>query len=124
MFHSSQFLRSKQGWFLAGLFAAAAVLALVLSIQGSSARAEVENTCMSSRFCVWPGENYFGEEKNYGCGEETNNGLEMKSAKNLCSVNVRIGWAEGGTTNWKACLSPGGERPAPTRFNRVLPSGC
>lgn len=102
----------------------AAVLVLTLAIQHSTARAELENTCMSSRVCVWPGEFYGGEEKNYACGEETNNKLEMNSVKNLCSVNVRIGWAEGGTTNWKACLSPGGERPQPGRFNRVLPSGC
>jgi hypothetical protein len=114
----------RRGRFFVALLAAAAVLVLMSSIQGSAARAEIDNTCMSSRVCVWPGEFYFGEEKNYSCGEETNNGLEMKSAKDLCSVNVRIGWAEFGTTNWKACLSPGGERPAPTRFNRVLPSGC
>ncbi|HZO07386.1 MAG TPA: hypothetical protein VFB52_13440, partial [Solirubrobacterales bacterium] len=44
-------------------------------------------------------------------------GPEMYSAKNGCSNQIEIGWKEGGSVNWKACMNPGGERPSPGRFN-------
>lgn len=79
---------------MAAVLAAASAAALMLSIQASTAQA---STCAGT--------------------------LELNSAKDNCGVNVRIGWQEGGT-NWKACMNPGGERPNPGRFNRILPGGC
>jgi hypothetical protein len=109
---------------MAVLLTAAAAVALLLSIQGSTARGEIDGTCEGGKFCVWTGTFFTGEERNYGCFNPTGTNIELLSAKNHCSVNVRIGWAEGGTTNWKACLSPGGERPEPGRFNTVSPEFC
>lgn len=123
--HVNQLLDSKGLRFTALLLTAAAALALLFSIQGSTARAEVNDVCEGGKFCVWEGVSYNGQEFNVNCfGETSFVGIEKKSAKNHCSVNVRIGWQEGGSTNWKACMSPGGERPEPGRFNRVVPSGC
>jgi hypothetical protein len=100
-----------------------AAMALLLTTQGGTAHAA---TCEGGKVCVWSGTFYNGEETNASCstGSAWLGGIELKSAKNHCSVNVRIGWEEGGVTNWKACLTPGGERPEPGRFNRVLPGGC
>ena len=125
MSHANQFLRPTRGRLTAVLLATAAAVALLLSIQGSTARAEVNDTCEGGKVCVWEGVSFNGQELNLNCAGETSFvGIEKKAAKNHCSVNVRIGWQEGGSTNWKACMSPGGERPEPGRFNRVLPNGC
>ncbi|MBK5219549.1 MAG: peptidase inhibitor family I36 protein [Thermoleophilia bacterium] len=105
---------------MAVLVVAAAAVFLLLSMQGS-ARAE---TCVGGKFCVWTGTSYTGSELNFSCSGGTFTGLELLSAQNHCGVNVRIGWTEGGTTNWKACMVPGGLRPEPGRFNQVLPNGC
>lgn len=123
MSHAAQFLTPTRGRLTTALLTAAAAVVLLLSTQGSTARAA---TCEGGKVCVWDGTFYNGNEYNPGCGGGTKffPPLEMKSAKNHCSVNVRIGWEEGGSTNWKACMSPGGERPEPGRFNVVLPNGC
>ena len=124
MDNATQFLTPARGRLTAVLLTAAAAVVLLLSIQGSTAQAEVDGTCEGGKVCVWTGTFYTGSEFNFGCGGGTATSLELVSAKNHCSVNVRIGWEEGGVTNWKACMAPGGERPEPGRFNRVLPSGC
>lgn len=125
MSHANQILRPTRGQLIFVLLTAAAAAVLLLSIQGPTARAEVTDTCEGGKFCVWEGVSFNGQEFNVNCfGETSFVGLEKKSAKNHCSVNVRIGWQEGGSTNWKACMSPGGERPEPGRFNKVVPSGC
>jgi hypothetical protein len=125
MSHANQLFGSRRRQFTAVLLIATAAVILLFSIQGSTARAEIDSTCEGGKVCVWTGTFYSGTEFNAGCGGGTAFlGIELKSAKNHCSVNVRIGWEEGGATSWKACMSPGGERPEPGRFNRVLPSGC
>lgn len=106
---------------MAALVAAAAALALMFSIQASTARAEA---CTGGALCLWYGTFFSGAEVTvHQCGAETWASGELQSIKNNCGVNVRIGWQEGGT-NWKACVPPGGERPNPGRFNRMLPNGC
>jgi hypothetical protein len=124
MSNATQPFGATRRW-MAVLLTAAAAAILLPSIQESTAQAEVDATCEGGVVCVWTGTFYGGSEFNAGCGGGTAFlGIELKSAKNHCSVNVRIGWEEGGSTNWKACMSPGGERPEPGRFNRVVPSGC
>ncbi len=123
--HASQFLTPRRRRLIAVLFTAVAAVILLLSIQRSTARAEVNDVCKGGVICVWTGTFFSGEDTNFGCG----GGFlfpaqEWRSAKNHCSVNVRIGWYEGGTTNWKACMSPEGERPEPGRFNEGIPNGC
>lgn len=124
MSHAVQHLLGRPGRLLAAfLVAAAAIVALMLSIQGSTARAE--GLCFEPHFCAWSTTHFEGGEVNYPCSEESrSNGFELKSAQNLCKVNVHIGWAEGGFTNWKACMSYGGVRPEPGRFDRIVPGGC
>lgn len=126
MSQAIQALRPRRGRVVALLLVAAAALALPFGTRGSSAQAEIEATCVGGVVCVWTGTFYNGNEYNAGCGGGSKffPPLEMKSSKNHCSVNVRIGWEEGGVTNWKACMSPGGERPEPGRFNVVVPNGC
>jgi hypothetical protein len=128
MSNTKNLLLSRPRSSMAVLLAAAAAVVLLLAFQGSTARAEIEEvdaTCIAQRVCVWSGTNFNGEELNAGCGGGTAFlGLEEKSVKNNCSVNVRIGWEEGGVTNWKACMAPGTQHGEPGRFNRVLPSGC
>jgi hypothetical protein len=127
MSHTLQYLKPRRGQLIAVLLIAAAALALLLSMQGSAAQAEtdeIDSGCISERFCVWTGTFYAGEEENWPCGGFYYEGKEFKSAKNRCSWNIRIGWYAGGTTNWKACMSPGGERPEPGRFNEALANGC
>ncbi len=121
MSYPNQLLSTWRRRLTVALLAAAAAVALLSALQGSAARAE---TCIGGRFCFWTGTSFSGEEFNAGCGGSTSTSFELKSAKNHCSVNVRIGWEEGGVTNWKACLSPGGERPEPGRFNRIETNGC
>jgi hypothetical protein len=122
MSHAKQSLMSKRGRVTAALLTAAAAMILMLSIQASTAQA---GTCTGSAICVWYGTFFSGEEVTIPqCGAESWASGELQSAKNNCGVNVRIGWQEGGTTNWKACVNPGGERPNPGRFNRMLPNGC
>jgi hypothetical protein len=112
--------RKRLKWVLLG---AAAAVALLFSVQASTARAA---TCEGGKVCVWEGTFYNLTEFNVTCGVNTffGSGIELKSAKNHCSVNARIGWEEGGVINWKACLSPGGERPEPGRFNGVAFNAC
>lgn len=125
MSHTIQLLGSRPRRFMAVLLTAAAAAILLFSIQGSTAQAETDGVCEGGKVCVWEGTFYNGAEFNAGCsGGTAFLGIELKSARNHCSVNVHIGWEEGGVTNWKACMSPGGERPEPGRFNRVVPSGC
>lgn len=123
--HTIQYLMPRRGRFLTVLLTAVAALFLLLSLQGSIAQAEIDGTCEGGKFCVWRGTFYTEEELNFGCSASTATNFELRSAKNHCSVNVRIGWSEnGGPTNWKACMSPGGERPEPGRFDEVEPLGC
>lgn len=122
MSHAKQFPVSKRGRIMAALLTAAAAMTLMLSIQASPAQAA---GCTSSAICAWGGTNFSGAEVTIPhCAFETTFSGEWNSVKNNCGVNVRIGWQEGGTTNWKACVPPSGERESPGRFNRVLPSGC
>lgn len=123
--YMNQFLNSRRRQLMSLLLAVAATAVLLLSIQGSTAQAEVDDTCQGGVVCVWTGTFFSGEETNFGCGGGfLFPSTEWRAAKNHCSVNVRIGWYEGGTTNWKACMSPGGERPEPGRFNEGIPNGC
>jgi hypothetical protein len=123
MTHPDQLFKPVGHRLMVVLLTAAAAVALLLLTQGSTARAA---TCEGGVFCVWTGTFYNGNEYNATCsgGSKFFPPLEMKSAKNRCGVNVHIGWEEGGSTNWKACMSPGGERPEPGRFNVVIPGGC
>ncbi len=120
--------RMHSRWPIAALLIATAAMVLLLCTQGSAARAEIEevdSTCIAQRVCAWSGTNFNGEELNASCSAGTAFlGLEEKSVKNNCSVNVHIGWEEGGVTNWKACVAPGQQHGEPGRFNRVVPSGC
>ena len=129
MLNTRDLLRSRSRWSMVALLAAAAAaVVLLLTLQGSAAQAEIEevdSTCIAQRVCAFAGTNFNGEELNAGCGGGTAFlGLEEKSVKNNCSVNVHIGWEEGGVTNWKACMAPGTQHGEPGRFNRVVPSGC
>jgi hypothetical protein len=128
MLNTRDLLRSRLRWAMAALLTATAAAVLLIALQGSAAQAEVDGldgTCIAQRVCVWSGTNFNGEELNAGCGGGTAFlGLEEKSVRNNCSVNVRIGWEEGGVTNWKACVAPGVQHGEPGRFNRVVPSGC
>jgi hypothetical protein len=122
MSYAHQLLSTWRRRLAVALLAAAAAAALISAFQGSAARAE--GGCISERFCGWTGTFFSGEEFNSGCGASVATNFELKSAKNRCKVNIRIGWEEGGVINWKACLSPGGERPEPGRFNRIVPNAC
>jgi hypothetical protein len=125
MAHASQFLSPTRGRLIAVLLTAAAAVILLFSIQGSIARAEINDVCKGGVFCAFTGTFFSGEDSNFGCGGGfLFPSTEWRSAKNNCSVNFRIGWYEGGTTNWKACMSPGGERPEPGRFNEGIPNAC
>jgi Peptidase inhibitor family I36 len=109
-----------QRWGLMRLLLMAVVAMLMFALHGSMAKAE--NNCVSGELCAWTGTFYTGSEAYLSCPGGTGVEIfipEMKSAKNRCSGQyIRIGWAEGGFTNWKACMVPGGERPEPGRFNR------
>ncbi len=125
MSSAKDLFNSRLRWSIVVLISAAAAAVTLFAFQGSPARAEIDGTCIAQRVCVWSGTNFNGEELNAGCGGGTAFlGLEEKSARNNCSVNVRIGWEEGGVTNWKACMAPGVQHGEPGRFNRVLPNGC
>jgi hypothetical protein len=81
--------------------------------------------CEGGWVCAWFGEGMTGgEPTGFTCDaayEQSHLGFEFKSAKNNCGANAaEIGWKEGGSVNWKACMNPGGnERPNPGRFNTV-----
>jgi hypothetical protein len=105
---------------MAVLLAVTAAFTLAFAVQASSAQA----ACEGGKFCVWTGTFYTGEESNFSCSLSTGTSYELRSAQNHCVVNVRIGWVEGSTVNWKACMAPGGLRPEPGRFNTVSPGGC
>jgi hypothetical protein len=108
----------------------------VAAIAGSTASARVTEPapeaaapqsalagCVGGVVCAWTTEGFVGEASWFGCAVEQTVFLEFLSAKNHCSTNMDIGWKEGGSTNWKACMAPSGERPSPGRFNTVKP-GC
>lgn len=123
--YANQLLGTGRRRLMAVLLATVAAIVLLLAFQGPAARAE--GGCISNRACTWTGTFYNGTEYNNGCGGPTFfEGIELKSAKNRCSVNIHIGWeiAPESFTTWKACMSPGGERPEPGRFNVVVPGGC
>jgi hypothetical protein len=124
MSHSIQFPRPSRRRFMAVLLIAAAAVVMLLAIQGPAARAEIDSGCVSGKFCIFTGTFYTGEEFNEGCGSSGATTFELRSAKNHCTMNIRIGWSEGGSTNWKACMTPGGERPEPGRFNKWQSFGC
>lgn len=118
---------ARGGKFIKLLVVAAAALALVLAFQGSVATAEVDEIdagCESERHCTFYGTFYTSFDANHGCGSSAATSGEWLSYKNHCGWNIRIGWLEGGTTNWKACVGPGGERPEPGRFNQAVPFAC
>ena|ERR1700709_820394 len=111
-----------RGRLLATLLAAGAALALVLAIYASTAEA---SGCTGSSKCIWFGSFFSGEEINAPCAGVTTTGSEFKSMKDNCGENMLIGWAEGGSTNWKACVAAGGGEAAnPGRFNKIVPGGC
>jgi hypothetical protein len=121
MSQAIQFRGARRGRFIVMLLATAATMVFLLLTQNSTAQAAV---CEGGKVCVWKGTAYAGDEYNFGCGGATKAFFELHSAQNHCSLNVRIGWEEGGTTNWKACMGPSGFRPHPGRFNVVVPNGC
>lgn len=90
----------------------------------SSPNTALAGGCVGGVVCAFLATNFGGEASWFSCNEvEQTVFLEFLSAKNNCgSHNVDIGWKEGGTVNWKACMAPGGERPNPGRFNTVKPS--
>jgi hypothetical protein len=123
----SQFLGLKRWPIMAALALAAVAAALLLGSSGRASAELLENKCTSGEFCAWAGANYNGAERFLSCpGSFPLPNAESFSAKNRCNVSVEIGWAEGGSTNWKACMKPGGERPEPGRFNtrREALLGC
>jgi hypothetical protein len=107
------------------LAAGMAIAVLVAAVAGSTASAEPPppGGCIGGVVCASTTEGFVGEASRFGCEFEQTVFLEFKSAKNNCGNNVDIGWKENGSTNWKACMAPGGERPSPGRFNTVKP-GC
>jgi hypothetical protein len=117
------------------LAVAIAIAVLGAAIIGSNASAKVTEPsseaapqsalagCVGGVVCAWTTEGFVGEASWFGCSVEQTVFLEFLSAKNHCGTNMDIGWKEGGSTNWKACMAPNGERPSPGRFNTVKP-GC
>lgn len=97
------------------LLAAVACVALFAS-HAPAAQA----SCGTNENCAWTGSFYTGAEYFLGCttapgwiaGTPT-----IFSVKNHCGIFQEFGWQEGGSINWKACMSPGGERPNPGRLN-------
>ena len=75
--------------------------------------------CGGSQVCAWTGNGFTGSEIFLACypGSIPFSFPEARSLKNHCSIGQEFGWAEGGSTNWKFCMSPGGERPEPGRVN-------
>lgn len=95
---------------------------LVLGISGStSLTAKADATCVSGGICVWTGAFYTGTFSEPTCNAVGHIGAQF-SAKNRCPWNIRMGWWDGSSVNWKFCMNPGGERPDPGRFNYV--GGC
>jgi hypothetical protein len=98
--------------------------ALTLGSQVPAAHAE--NHCVSGELCIWTGTFYTGSEGSLACYAGTIPLVfpEARSAKNRCGISQELGWSEGGSINWKFCMSPGGERPEPGRFNVYRVGGC
>ena len=98
------------------VLAAAAFSSLALGAPAAQA-------CGGGQVCAWTGSFYSGSEWYLSCpGGPTPSwpiGFpESYSAKNNCGGQyIQIGWTEGGSTNWKACMNPGGDRPNPGRIN-------
>lgn len=103
---------------IALLVALAASAVLALGVGASTAQA-----CGGGQVCAWTGTFFTGSEWYLGCPSGPTPTWsfgfpEAYSAKNNCGgTYVQIGWTEGGTTNWKACMNPGGDRPNPGRIN-------
>jgi|SRR5580700_220549 hypothetical protein len=105
-----------------GRLIAILVSLLAISLAFGIKAAAAQACAAESGFCTWTGTFYGGGEVDYGCvslGQWVDFNSERNSAKNRCPGQYyRIGWTpEGGSTSWKVCLSPGGERPEPGRFN-------
>jgi hypothetical protein len=101
-----------------------AVLAvLMVGATGSSPlTAKADAACSGGAVCAFAGVHFNSFINNYSCTVAFEYGIpETNSAKNNCGNNVRMGWNELGFTNWKFCMSPGGERTTPGRLNRVGP---
>ena len=117
MTNASEFFAWEKTRVVATLIVAVVAAILMLGIRASAAQA-----CTGGEVCLWPGAFYAGSQSFGVCPSTTGYEVwtpEMNSAKNNCGgQNIRIGWHEGGPTNWKACMNPGGERPNPGRFNR------
>jgi hypothetical protein len=69
--------------------------------------------CPGEKFCMFYGTGASGEEfAGFACpagSEFTVIGQEYQSARNNCPSNAgEVGWSENGSTNWKACVSAGG----------------
>lgn len=117
MSDASQLFMSKRRQFVATVLLVVAAGLLMFNFQTSAAQAE--NKCTSGEFCAWSGTFYTGSEAFLACykGSIPLSFPEMRSAKNRCGIAQELGWAEGGSINWKFCMNPGGERPDPGRFN-------
>lgn len=96
---------------------------LSLGITGAGPlTAKADASCTSGVLCLWSGNHFLGTSWGYTCNVAFGvNTVEVWSARNRCSHNVRMGWNEGGFVNWKFCMSPGGERPTPGRLNYAGP---
>jgi hypothetical protein len=99
---------------------AALIGALLVGISGlTSYTAKADAVpCTNGMPCAFVGSYYFGDAYNIGCSSVGHFG-KATSAKNNCAWNIRMGWIEGGVLNWKFCMSPGGLRPDPGRFNYI-----
>lgn len=98
----------------------ATVSALMMGISGStSLTAKADAACVSGMPCAWTGANYTGSLASLVCSSIGHFGAH-RSAKNRCpGQNIRMGWWNGSYINWKFCMSPGGNRPNPGRFNYI-----
>lgn len=116
MIDSAQLVGRRRSLGLAMLLAMLISGALMLSPQAPKAQAA---GCEAGIFCIWSGANYTGGFGQIPCYTPPEGFPipESWSAKNRCGTWLEIGWKEGGSVNWKACMSPGGERPNPGRFN-------
>lgn len=99
---------------LAALFATAGLLV----VKASAAEA----SCTGGAVCYWSGSGFTGtSEHDTHCETYFTGGWPMwftaHSVKNHCSNVIEIGWFENGSTHWKACMNPGGERSNPGRVN-------
>jgi hypothetical protein len=131
---NSQLTAVKRPRFLAILVLGALAGILMLGTAGSTAQADdavspapaaessptaLAESCPAARLCVWTGAWFTGGVYAYTCTTIAFSVPETYSAKNHCGNSYNLGWREGGVTNWKICMNPGGERPEPGRLNYV-----